>query len=63
MKESERSMKELREQIPWRGVKESGLTVDELLALDLAKWPRGHPCRDCGAVFAEHPAPGCEGWR
>jgi hypothetical protein len=41
----------------------------DLIEQDQRDHPRGHPCRDCGRYFYEHPAvptdaePGCEAWR
>ena len=35
----------------------------EMIADDRRQWPEGHPCRDCGRVYYEHPTPECDGWR
>lgn len=45
---------------------DSGMTsLIRALAADMADWPQGHPCRDCGAFYHEHPhaVAGCETWR
>lgn len=39
--------------------------IQAILVQDQQDWPEGHPCRDCGRLFAAHSALDlvCEGWR
>lgn len=43
------------------------VTVADLLAEDRSTWPDGHPCRDCGRLWKEHPVTAsvleCRDWR
>lgn len=36
--------------------------VRELLEQDAIDWPEGHPCRECGKLFKEHPHSECAEW-
>lgn len=51
--------------IPTGSPNETNRPLTLLLAEDGARWPLGHPCRDCGALQYEHPndRAGCESWR
>ncbi len=40
--------------------------LSELVERDLIGHPLGHPCRDCGRTYVDHPPTGdavCAGWR
>jgi hypothetical protein len=36
--------------------------VGDLIAQDRKAYPHGHPCRDCGKLFIEHPTATCQAW-
>lgn len=36
--------------------------VAELIREDREQWPDGHPCRDCGCLYKDHPNPECAAW-
>jgi len=47
-----------------------GLTADDthaaaqrVIAEDAVRNPGGHPCRDCGQLYRDHPTRQCEAWR
>jgi hypothetical protein len=40
----------------------TGDTAADLIAQDRAAWPNGHPCRDCGRMFVDHPNDRCQAW-
>lgn len=41
----------------------SAQNLQTLIERDTAQWPEGHPCRNCNALFKEHPTAHCENWR
>lgn len=61
-----RSALEVDEWVHEHGV-QAALGLPALLAEDQREWPEGHPCRDCGRLFREHPVTAsvleCRDWR